>query len=168
MPHGPAGDRSMHADAIHRRLAELGLALPAPPDPVASYVPVVRTGALLVVSGQIPFTEGRGALLATGAVPARASLELATAAARQCALNAIAIVDRELGGELDRVVRVVRLGVFVASTPGFGEQPRIANGASDLLVELFGERGRHARAAVGVSALPLDATVEVEMTVEVA
>jgi enamine deaminase RidA (YjgF/YER057c/UK114 family) len=156
----------MHADAVHRRLAELGLILPTPPEPVASYVPVVRMGSLLVVSGQIPFVDGRGALLSIGAVPERASIEQATAAARQCALNAIAIVDRELGGALDRVVRIVRLGVFVASEPGFGEQPRIANGASDLLVEIFGDRGRHARAAVGVSALPLDATVEIEMTVE--
>ncbi len=154
-------------DPIHRRLAERGLALPLPPRPVASYVPAVRSGRQIFVSGQIPFRPGTRELLAAGPVPSRRSVAEAAEAARACALNAIAVLDAELGGRLGRITRVVRLGVFVASDTGFGEQPAVANGASDLFVELFGERGRHARAAVGVSALPLDATVEVEVLVEI-
>lgn len=158
----PAASGSTVAD----RLASLGLELPAPPRPVAAYVPAVRAGRLLVVSGQVPFRDGT--LLATGPVPSAVSLEQAQQAARQCVLNGLAVVAAQLDGDLERVSRIVRLGVFVQCDPGFIEQPKVANGASELLVELFGELGRHARAAVGSIALPLGATVEIEMMVEVA
>lgn len=151
---------------VTQRLDELGITLPQPPKPVAAYVPAVRTGNQIFVSGQIPFANG--ALIATGPVPSAVSIEDAQAAARQCALNALAIVQDMLGGSLDRVQRVVRLGVFVQCDPGFTDQPKVANGASEVLLQIFGENGRHARAAVGSVGLPLGATVEVEMTVEVA
>lgn len=150
--------------SVDARLEQLGLVLPTAPKPVASYIPAVRSGALVFVSGQLPFREG--ALLATGRVPGEVSLVQAQEAARQCVLNALAVVKAEIG-DLDRVSRIVRLGAFVCSDPGFHEQPKVANGASDLLAEIFGERGRHARAAVGSIALPLGAAVEIEMTVEV-
>jgi enamine deaminase RidA (YjgF/YER057c/UK114 family) len=150
---------------VQRRLAELGLTLPVPPAPVAAYVPAVRTGNLVFVSGQIPMAGG--ALIARGPVPSRTPLEQARTAARQCVLNALAVLNQHLEGDLRRVSRIVRLGVFVASDPGFTDQPKVANGASELLQEIFGEAGRHARAAVGSIALPLDATVEVEMVVEI-
>jgi len=152
-------------DAVLSRLRDLGFDLPQAPTPVAAYVPVVRSGSLLFVSGQIPLLDG--ALTSTGAVPSDRSVDEAVEAARRCGLNALAVIARELDGRLDRVRRIVRVGVFVASDPGFGEQPRVANGVSELLVSIFGERGRHARAAVGCAALPLEATVEVEMVVEV-
>jgi len=145
-------------------LASLGIVLPPAPKPVASYVPCVRTGNLLIVSGQLPFRDGT--LLATGRVPDPVSVERAQEAARQCILNGLAVVAGECGGSIDRVVRIVRLGVFVASGDGFTEQPKVANGASDLLQQIFGESGRHARAAVGTNALPLGASVEIEMMVE--
>ncbi len=145
-------------------LAKLGLELPPAPKPVASYVPAVRTGNLLVVSGQLPFQSGK--LIATGKVPSAVSLDIAQECARQCVLNALAVVAGECGG-LGRVSRIVRLGVFVACDDGFADQPKVANGASDLLQQIFGESGRHARAAVGTNALPLGACVEVEMMVEV-
>jgi len=150
---------------IPSRLNSLGLALPAAPKPVAAYVPWVRSGQLVFVSGQIPFADGK--LLHTGPVPSAVTVENARLAARQCALNGLAIVADALGGDLNRVSRIVRLGVFVCSDPGFVDQPKVANGASELLQEIFGEAGRHARAAVGSIALPLGATVEVEMVVEV-
>ncbi|MFM7480671.1 MAG: RidA family protein [Planctomycetota bacterium] len=145
-------------------LANLGLVLPPAPKPVASYVPCVRTGNLLIISGQLPFRDGT--LLATGLVPDPVSVERSQEAARQCVLNGLAVVAGECGGTLDRVARIVRLGVFVASCHGFTEQPKVANGASDLLQQIFGESGRHARAAVGTNALPLGASVEIEMMVE--
>jgi len=151
---------------IQQRLQELGIALPAAPEPVAAYVPWVRSGNLVFVSGQVPFREG--SLVATGTVPSGQSIDAAADAARQCVLNGLAVLAAALGGDLDRVRRIVRVGVFVASDPGFTDQPRVANGASELLQEVFGDAGRHARAAVGTVALPLGATVEVEMTVEVA
>lgn len=150
---------------ITARLASLGLTLPPAPRPVASYVPAVRTGALVVVSGQLPFRDG--VLMATGSVPSATPIEAAQQAARQCVLNALSVLAAQLDGDLDRVVRIVRLGVFVCSDAGFTEQPKVANGASDLLQEIFGESGRHARAAVGSIALPLGASVEVEMLAEV-
>lgn len=150
---------------VAERLAELGLALPVAPTPVAAYVPSVRTGNLIVTAGQIPMADG--ALLAMGPVPSACSIEQAVAAARQCALNGLAVVAAELDGDLDRVKRIVRLGVFVASDPDFNGQPAVANGASELMLEIFGDAGRHARAAVGSVALPLGASVEVEMMVEV-
>jgi enamine deaminase RidA (YjgF/YER057c/UK114 family) len=154
------------------RFAALGLALPTPPKAVAAYIPACRTGNLLYVSGQLPFDSGK--LLATGPVPSAVTVDAAKAAARQCGLNALAIIADPLsaggGGGLqglDRVARVVRLGVFVCSDAGFIQQPQVANGASELMEQVFGEAGRHARAAVGSIALPLGATVEVEVLVEV-
>jgi enamine deaminase RidA (YjgF/YER057c/UK114 family) len=151
--------------SILSRLNDLGLTLPAPPKPVAAYVPFVRAGNLVFISGQVPLVEGK--VRWTGAVPSAVGIDEARAAARQCALNALAILSDALGGELDRVNQIVRLGAWVCSDPGFTEQPRVANGASELLVEIFGERGRHARAAVGAIALPLGATVELEVLAEV-
>jgi enamine deaminase RidA (YjgF/YER057c/UK114 family) len=151
--------------AASDRLRQLGLILPPAPAPVAAYVPSVRAGNLLFVSGQVPLLEGH--LLASGPVPGEVSIGDAQAAARQCALNGLAVVAASLDGDLDRVRRIVRIGVFVASDPGFTDQPVVANGASELLLEVFGDAGRHARAAVGSVALPLGATVEVEMVVEI-
>lgn len=146
-------------------LARLGLTLPAAPKPVAAYVPAVRSGNMIFVSGQLPMSNG--VLLATGPVPSKVTIEDAQKAAKQCALNGLAVIADQLGGDLSRVVRVVRLGVFVQSDDRFDGQPKIANGASELMQEIFGEAGRHARAAVGTNALPLDATVEIEFLVEV-
>jgi enamine deaminase RidA (YjgF/YER057c/UK114 family) len=142
----------------------LGLVLPQPPRPVAAYVPAVRSGNWLVVSGQLPMRDG--ALAMRGRVPSQVSVEQAQEAARQCALNALAIVDDHLAGDWSRFVRVVRIGVFVAGDDGFVDQPKVANGASELLGTVLGEAGRHARAAVGTNALPLGAPVEVEFTFE--
>ncbi len=149
----------------HDVLARLGITLPAAPKPVAAYVPAVRAGNLIYVSGQLPYASG--ALLATGPVPSKVSIEEAQRAARQCALNALAVVADQLGGDLSKVRRVVRLGVFVQSDDRFDGQPKVANGASEFMQEVFGEAGRHARAAVGTNALPLDASVEVEVIFEV-
>ncbi|WP_150243943.1 RidA family protein [Nocardiopsis quinghaiensis] len=146
------------------RVAELGLTLPEVAAPVASYTPTVRSGDHVYVSGQLPFVEG--ALPATGKVGAEVSPETARELAALCALNAIAAVRAEVG-ELSNVVRVVKVGGFVASAPDFTGHPGVVNGASDLLAKVFGDAGVHARAAVGVAALPLDAPVEVEMIVEV-
>ena len=144
-----------------QRLATLGITLPVPPAPAAAYVPVVRAGSLLFTAGQLPLADG--ALLAIGKVGAEVGLETAIACARQCAVNVLAQVRAELGS-LDLVTRVVKLTVFVASAPGFTEQHLVANGASELLAEVFGDAGRHARSAVGVAVLPLDAPVEIEAT----
>jgi enamine deaminase RidA (YjgF/YER057c/UK114 family) len=150
---------------IHDQLTALGLTLPPAPKPVAAYVPAVRAGELVWVSGQLPFESGR--LLATGPVPSACPPDLASRAARQCCLNALAVLGDQIGGDWGRLVRVLRLGVFIASDAGFYEQPRVANGASDLLLALLGEAGRHARAAVGVNVLPLNASVELEMVAQV-
>jgi enamine deaminase RidA (YjgF/YER057c/UK114 family) len=147
-----------------QRLAELGISLPAVNPPVAAYIPAVRTGSLVYTSGQLPVVNGT--LLTTGKVGAAVSPEEAAACARQCALNALAAVDALVG--LDSVVRVVKVLGFVASDPSFTGQPQVINGASELLGEVFGAAGAHARSAVGVAALPLDAPVEVEVIVEVA
>src|SRR5688572_4979234 len=151
---------------INKRLADLGLTLPTPPRPVAAYIPFVRTGNLIFVSGQVPLVEGK--VICSGPVPSVVSVDQARAAARQSALNGLAVVQGALGGDLERVRQIIRLGVWVCSDAGFTDQPKVANGASELLVEIFGECGRHARAAVGSIALPLGATVEVEMLVEIA
>jgi enamine deaminase RidA (YjgF/YER057c/UK114 family) len=148
-----------------QRLQDLGLVLPPAPKPVAAYIPFVRTGNLVYISGQLPFQDGK--LLATGPVPSVTSVEAAAAAARQAVLNGLAVLADAAGG-LDRVQRIVRVGVFVCSDAGFAEQPKVANGASELLQQIFGEAGRHARAAVGNIALPLGASVEVELLAEVA
>ncbi|MBA4017319.1 MAG: LysR family transcriptional regulator [Pirellula sp.] len=150
---------------VEAKLANLGLTLPTPPKPVAAYIPCVRTGNLVVVSGQLPFAAGK--LLATGRVPSVVDLEQAQECARQCVLNGLAILKAELDGNWSNLVKVVRVGVFVQSDDGYAEQPQVANGASQLLVDVLGEAGRHARAAVGVNALPLNAPVEVEFTFEV-
>ena len=146
------------------RIAELGLTLPEVAAPVASYVPAVRSGSHVYVSGQLPFVAGE--LPATGKVGAEVSPETAKELAALCALNAIAAVRAEVG-ELSDVVRIVKVGGFVASAPDFTGQPGVINGASDLLAAVFGDAGVHARAAVGVAALPLDSPVEVDMIVEV-
>lgn len=146
------------------RLAELGLALPSVVPPVAVYVPAVRSGALVFTSGQLPMVDGQ--LAAVGKVGALVTPEQAKELARTCALNALAAIDALVG--LDNVVRVVKVVGFVASVPEFTGQPAVVNGASELLGEVFGDAGAHARSAVGVAALPLDAPVEVELIVEVA
>ena len=145
------------------RLQELGLELPAVVPPLASYVPAVRSGNLVFTSGQLPMVGG--AMAHTGLVGGPVTPEQAKELARTCALNALAAVDALVG--LDSVVRVVKVVGFVASATGFTGQPGVVNGASELLGEVFGEAGRHARSAVGVAALPLDAPVEVEVVVEV-
>ena len=150
--------------AVEDRLAELGLAVPDVAKPVASYVPAVRSGSLVHTSGQLPMRSGE--LMSTGKVGATVSPEDAAACAQQCALNAIAAVKAELG-DLDAVKRVVKVVCFVSSDPSFTGQPQVANGASDLLGRAFGDAGVHARSAVGVPVLPLDAPVEVEIVVEV-
>jgi enamine deaminase RidA (YjgF/YER057c/UK114 family) len=147
------------------RLAELGLAVPEVAKPVATYVPAVRSGNHVYTSGQLPMRSGE--LMLTGKVGDDVSAEEAYACAQQCALNAIAAVKAEVG-DLASVTKVVKVVVFVASTPDFTGQPGVANGASELLGNVFGAAGVHARSAVGVSALPLDAPVEVELLVEVA
>jgi enamine deaminase RidA (YjgF/YER057c/UK114 family) len=147
------------------RLAELGLNVPDVVPPVAAYVPAVQTGGLVYTAGQLPMRAG--SLITTGKVGGEVTAEQATECAQQCALNAIAAV-KSVVGELTRVTRVVKAVVFVASTPDFTGQPGVANGASELLGSVFGDAGKHARSAVGVSVLPLDAPVEVELVVEVA
>lgn len=150
--------------SIEARLAELGIALPEPAAPVAAYVPVVVAGGLAHVSGQLPFVDGR---LVTGRLGEDVSLEDGAAAARACALMILAQAKAALGS-LDRVERVVKLGAFVNSAGTFTDQPKVANGASELMAEVFGEAGRHARSAVGVSVLPLGAAVEVDAILAVA
>lgn len=145
------------------RLAELGITLPELPKPVAAYVPAVRTGNLIYTSGQIPTVDGE--LVATGIVGAEVSADDAKAAARACALNALATVDALVG--LDAVRRVVKVVGYVASAPGFTGQPGVMNGASEVLGDIFGEAGQHARSSIGVAALPNGAPVEVELIVEV-
>jgi enamine deaminase RidA (YjgF/YER057c/UK114 family) len=146
------------------RLAELGIELPPVVPPVAAYVPAVRTGNLVYTSGQLPMQSG--SLAQTGKVGGQVSPEVGKALARVCALNALAAVDSLVG--IDAVTRVVKVVGFVASAPGFNGQPGVINGASQLLGDVFGDAGAHARSAVGVSELPLDAPVEVELIVEVA
>jgi len=145
------------------RLKELGVELPEVAKPLASYVPAVRSGNLVFTSGQLPTQAGK--LGETGKVGADVTPEQGKALARICVLNALAAVDSLVG--IDAVARVVKVVGFVASAPGFNGQPGVVNGASDLLTEVFGDRGSHARSAVGVSELPLDAPVEVELVVEV-
>ncbi len=150
--------------AVEQRLAALGHTVPEVAPPVAVYVPAVQAGSLVYTSGQLPLASG--VLMGTGKVGAQVTAEQAHAMAAQCALNAIAAI-RALIGDLDRVVRVVKVVGFVASDPGFSGQPGVVNGASELLGAAFGEAGVHARSAVGVAVLPLDAPVEVEVIVEI-
>jgi enamine deaminase RidA (YjgF/YER057c/UK114 family) len=146
------------------RLRELGITLPAVAAPAGAYLPARRTGSLVFTAGQLPIADGR--LLATGKVGAEVDVEQARGLARVCVLNALAAVDALVG--IDAVVGVVKVVGFVASAPGFTDQPAVLDGASELLAEVFGEAGRHARAAVGVAELPKGAPVEVEFVVEVA
>lgn len=147
-----------------QRLAEMGLSLPPAPPPVASYVPYLQVGDLVYISGQLPMQDGR--LACTGKVGGVLSLEQGAACARTAVLNALAQLAAAAGG-LEHVRQIVRLGVFVNSAPGFTEQAKVANGASDLLAAVFGDAGKHVRAAVGVNELPLDAPVEVEMIAQI-
>jgi enamine deaminase RidA (YjgF/YER057c/UK114 family) len=151
--------------AVAARLAELGLSLPSVAAPAGAYVPAVVTGNLVFTAGQLPFVDG--ALPATGKVGADVTAEDAAALARQAALNALAAAESAIGS-LDRVTRVVEAVVFVNSAPGFTAQPTVANGGSQLLGDLFGEAGRHARSAVGVAELPLNSPVELELILEFA
>lgn len=153
----------MTAGSVEARLGQLGIVLPQVAAPLAAYVPAVRTGNLVYTAGQLPFEAGK--LVQTGKVGAGISPEEGKALARLCALNALAAVDSLVG--LESVTQVVKVVGFVASAPGFNGQPSVINGASDLLAEVFGDKGAHARSAVGVSELPLDAPVEVELIVEV-
>lgn len=150
-------------DSPEQRMTDLGIELPQVPTPAGSYVPAIRTGNLVFTAGQVPFEEGE--IRITGKVGDAVSLEEAQRAARLCALNALAAAASAAGG-LDRISRVIKVVGYVASAPGFNGQPQVVNGASDLLGEIFGENGHHARSAVGVLELPLDVPVEVELIVE--
>ena len=145
---------------IEQRLADLGIELPEVAAPVANYMPFARTGSLVFVSGQLPLKDG--ALIIAGKVGERVSLEEAIVAARQCALNIIAQLKSACDGNLNRVHRIVKISGFVAATPAFTDYPTVINGASDILVDIFRDAGRHSRLAVGCSSLPMDAPVEVE------
>ena len=150
---------------IDKRLAELGIVLPTPAKPIANYVPWVRTGNLVFISGQGAVRDGK--IEYTGKVGDTLSVEDAIASARLTAINVIAHLRDACGGDLDRVKRIVKLLGFVNCTPTFGDQPKIINGASDLMVEVFGEKGRHARSAVGAPSLPFNLSVEVEAIAEI-
>lgn len=148
---------------VHARLAELGLDLPEAAAPVAAYVPTVTAGGLMHVSGQLPFKDG---VVMTGRLGEDRDLAYGQEAAERCGLMVVAQIEKALGG-FDRVERIVKLGVFVNSAPSFTEQPQVANGASELMEKLFGEAGRHARAAVGVAVLPRGAAVEIDAIIAV-
>ncbi len=153
------------ANKVDARLSELGITIPDAPAPAANYLPFTTTGNLVFVSGQVPFVDGK--LTRTGRVGEDASLEDGYEQARICAINLIAQVKVACGGDLDRVKRVVKLGGFVASAPDFTGQPGVVNGASDLMAEVFGEAGKHARFAVGANTLPLGCLVEVDGIFEI-
>jgi len=151
--------------SVEKKLASLGISLPTPASPIANYVPLVRSGNMLIVSGQLCFDAG-GNLIAKGQLGGGVSVDDGQKAARACAINLLAQLKSALG-DLDKVTRVVRLGGFINSAPGFTDGPKVMNGASDLMVEVFGEKGRHARSTVGVAALPANAAFEVEGQFEV-
>jgi len=148
---------------IEKKLSELGIVLPVPPKPAGSYIPVAITGNLAFVSGQIPMQDGK--VVFTGKVPIEKSIQDAQEAAKLCAVNILAQLKANLGS-LDRITKIVRVSGFVNSTPDFTEHPKIINAASDLFFEIFGEKGRHSRIAVGVSSLPLNSIVEIDAVVE--
>ncbi len=154
------------AGRIEKKLQELGITLPTPTAPLANYVPFVRTGDLVIVSGQIPAMDGKIAV--TGKVGDGLTIEQGQQAARLCFINVLVHVKAACGGDLDRVQQVVRLGGFIAAPAGFTQHAQVMNGASDLAVAVFGEAGRHARAAVGAPSLPLDAAVEMEAMFRIA
>ncbi len=149
----------------HERLEAMGLSLPVVAQPVGAYVPAVRVGDQVVTSGQLPMRDGQ--LISSGKIPGDVSAEQGQEAARVAVLNALAAAASVVGGGLESIIRIVRVNVFVNSADGFTEQPKVANGASDLLVEILGENGRHTRAAVGVAELPLNASVELDLIVQV-
>ena len=151
--------------SVEAKLRERGLALPETPEPIAAYVPSVRVGNLVFVSGQLPLTGGK--LMATGKVPSEVTVDQAQEAAKQCVLNGLSALKAELGGDLSGLKRVVRLGLFVQSDDTFDNQSMVANGASEFLEEILGDPGKHVRAAVGVNALPKNSAVEVEFLFEV-
>ncbi|MFW5682244.1 MAG: RidA family protein [Phycisphaeraceae bacterium] len=153
----------MTSDEIDSKLREMGISWPEPPEAVASYLPCVRDGDHLYISGQLPLAAGE--LMHRGRVPTQVSLEQAQVAAKQCAINALSLVRREIDGDWSRLRRVIRIGVFVACEAEYDQQAAVANGASTFVADLLGEAGRHARAAVGCAALPLQSPVEVEMLV---
>ncbi|HEY8666165.1 MAG TPA: RidA family protein [Tepidisphaeraceae bacterium] len=146
--------------SLSQRLGELKIVLPTVSGPFGAYVPAKRVGNMIFVSGQLPMKDGK--LLAAGQVPSHCSIESAREAARQCVINALAAVASLGEGALESLAGVLRVGAFVSSDSSFSEQPKVANGASEFLIELFGESGKHVRAAVGVNTLPLDAAVEIE------
>jgi enamine deaminase RidA (YjgF/YER057c/UK114 family) len=148
---------------IEDKLKQLNITLPTPPKPAGSYIPVVVTGNLAFVSGQIPMQDGR--VLYAGKVPSEKSIEEAQAAAKLCAINLLAQLKASLGS-LDKITKILRVSGFVNCTPDFAEHPKIINAASDLFFEIFGEKGKHSRIAIGVANLPLNSTVEIDMTVE--
>ncbi len=150
--------------SIEARLSELGVVLPAPAAPVANYVPFVVTGNRVFISGQVSITPDG---LITGKLGADVDLETGIEAARACGVNLIAQVKAACGGDLERVARVVKLGAFVNATPDFADHPKVINGASDLMVDVFGDKGRHARAAVGAPSLPMNAAVEIDGVFEI-
>lgn len=150
---------------IEEKLHTLGITLPSPPKPAGSYIPVVRTGNLVFVSGQIPISDGK--VLYSGKVTKDLSIEEAQKAARLCIINALAQLKSEFGN-LDKISKIVRVSGFINSPPEFTEQPKVINGASDLLFEIFEKKGQHARIAVGVSSLPLNSAVEIDLIVELA
>ena len=148
---------------IEEKLKELGIEIPTPPSPAGSYIPVVNTGNLAFVSGQIPIREGK--VVFQGKVPENQSVDSAKDAAKICIINGLAQLKVNLGS-LDKITKFVRISGFVNSNPNFAEQPKIINAASDLLVEIFGDMAKHSRIAVGVASLPLNSTVEIDMVVE--
>ena len=151
--------------SYEKKLSDLGLTLPAPPKPLANYVPVVRTGELLFLSGVLPSRDGR--LVMTGKLGENLTVEQGVEAAREAVLNGLSIIRSE-AGSLDRVKQIVKMVGYINSAPGFTDLPQVLNGASDLLVSVFGEAGRHARVAVGAAELPRHAPVEIELIVQVA
>jgi enamine deaminase RidA (YjgF/YER057c/UK114 family) len=152
--------------AILGRLTELGLEMPEPPAPVAAYIPVAQAGSIAFVAGQVPMVDGQ--LLHPGRLGKNVSVEMGQQAAARAALQALAALRQHLGGSLDRLVRVLQLTVYVSADAEFVEHPKVANGASDLLVGVLGPEGKHARAAVGMASLPLGASIELTLTAEIA
>ena len=149
---------------IEEKLQSLGISLPTPPKPAGSYIPVVVSKSMAYVSGQIPIKDGKIAF--TGKVPTTQSIENAQAAAKLCAINALAQLKEELG-DLDRIQKIVKVSGFVNSEPNFSEHPKVINATSDFLYEVFGEKGKHSRIAIGANSLPLDSTVEVDLIAEI-
>jgi len=154
----------MNLDKVEPRLRELGITLPNAPKPVAAYIPAKQTGKLVFTAGQLPMVNGE--LISKGLLGQDVEIDEANKAARICTLNALAAIKGVIG-DLDRIKQIVRVVGYVASVPTFTQQPAVVNGASELLLEIFGENGKHARSAVGMAVLPLNASVEIELTVEV-